>query len=152
MKMAQSLGMMHHFNCFMLMRKEQSPDQICEGYKRLQEVKWLLETWEDGGSWWFWNLLPQIGTQTQPKPCLGLEPTWLGLKPSQNSQYLVSGPNEAQVLDVSLQKEFSERQEWWVRSEFIQRKTYSTDRVWAISEDERPWNMWWLVFTEWVLS
>ena len=45
-----------------------------------------------------------------PKPCLGLEPTWLGLKPSQNPQYLVSGLNEAQVLDVSSQKEFSERQ------------------------------------------
>ena len=35
---------------------------------------------------------------------------WLGLKPSQNPQYLVSEPNEAQVLDVSSQKEFSERQ------------------------------------------
>ena len=41
---------------------------------------------------------------------MGLEPTWLGLKPSQNPWYLVSGPNEAQVLDVSSQKEFSERQ------------------------------------------
>ena len=50
------------------------------------------------------------GTQTQSKPCFGLEPTWLGLEPSQNPQYLVSGPNEAQVLDVSSQKEFSERQ------------------------------------------
>ena len=35
---------------------------------------------------------------------LGLEPPWLGLEPSQNPQYLVSGPNEAQVLDVSSQK------------------------------------------------
>ena len=50
------------------------------------------------------------GTQTQSKPCFGLETTWLGLEPSQNPQYLVSGPNEAQVLDVSLQTEFSERQ------------------------------------------
>ena len=41
---------------------------------------------------------------------LGLEPTWLALKPRQNPQYLVSGPIEAQVLDVSSQKEFSERQ------------------------------------------
>ena len=40
----------------------------------------------------------------------GLEPMWLGLESSQNPQYLVSGPNEAQVLDVSLQKEFSEGQ------------------------------------------
>ena len=41
---------------------------------------------------------------------LGLEPVWLGLKPSQIPQYLVSGSSEAQVLDVSWQKEFSERQ------------------------------------------
>ena len=41
---------------------------------------------------------------------LGLEPMWLGLKPSQKPQYLVSGPNEAHGLDISLQKEFSERQ------------------------------------------
>jgi len=50
------------------------------------------------------------GTRTQPKPCLGLQPMWLGLEPSQNPQYLVLGPNEAQVLDVFSQKEFSERQ------------------------------------------
>ena len=34
----------------------------------------------------------------------------LGLKPSQNPQHLVSGPNVAQVLDASSLKEFSERQ------------------------------------------
>ena len=28
-------------------------------------------------------------------------PMWLGLKPSQNPWYLVSGPNESQVLDAS---------------------------------------------------
>ena len=43
------------------------------------------------------------GTQAQPKPCLGL-------KPSQNPWYLVPWPHEAQFLDVSSQKEFSERQ------------------------------------------
>ena len=48
--------------------------------------------------------------QNPAKPCLGIEPTWLGLKPSQNPWYLVSGPNEVQVLDVSSKKEFSERQ------------------------------------------
>lgn len=42
---------------------------------------------------------------------LELERTWLGLEPSQNTPYLVSGPNEAQVLDASLQTEFSERQD-----------------------------------------
>ena len=50
------------------------------------------------------------GTQTQPKPCLGFKPTWLGLEPSQNLQYLVSGPKETQVIDALSQKEFSERQ------------------------------------------
>ena len=57
-----------------------------------------------------WDLNHVAGTQTQSKPCLGLKPTWRGLEPSQNPQYLVSGPNEAQVLDVSSQKEFSEMQ------------------------------------------
>ena len=55
---------------------------------------------------------------------LSLEPTWPGLEPSQNPArdsakthglstevtHLVSGPNEAQVLDVSSQKEFTESQ------------------------------------------
>ena len=44
------------------------------------------------------------GTQIQPKPCLGLEPIWVGLKFSYNPWYLVSGPNEAQVLNVLSQK------------------------------------------------
>ena len=35
---------------------------------------------------------------------------WLGLELSQHPQYLVSGPNEVQVLDVLSQKEFTERQ------------------------------------------
>ena len=66
------------------------------------------------------SLIPSPGDL----PDLGIEPgspalqanslptelTWLGLKPSQNPWYLVSGPNEAQVLDVSSQKELSEGQ------------------------------------------
>ena len=48
----------------------------------------------------YWNHLPQIGTWSHV----------LGLKLSQNPQYLVSGLNEAQVLDIASQKEFSERQ------------------------------------------
>ena len=31
-------------------------------------------------------------------------------------------------------------------------ETHSTDRVWAISEGERPQNMEWLVFMDWVIS
>ena len=50
-----------------------------------------------------------FGTQIQPKPCLELKYTWLGLKPSQNPWYLVSGPNEARVIDVSSQKEFGKK-------------------------------------------
>ena len=57
-----------------------------------------------------WDLNPCPGTWSQPKPSLGYEPTWLELKSSQNPWYLFSGPNETQVLDVSSQKEFSERQ------------------------------------------
>ena len=38
------------------------------------------------------------GTRLQPEPSLGLEPTWLELKPDQNPWYLVAGPNKAQVL------------------------------------------------------
>ena len=80
-----------------------------------------------------WDLNPCSGTRSQPKPRLGLEPMRLGLEPSQNPDWdlnpcsqdsnlakthslpteithLVSGLNEAQVLDVSSQKEFSERQ------------------------------------------
>ena len=41
-----------------------------------------------------WDLNPRAGTQTHV----------LGLKPSQNPWYLVSGPNEAQVLNVLSQK------------------------------------------------
>ena len=74
-----------------------------------------------------WDLNPHAETQTQLKSSLGLEPTWLGLKPSQNPawdlkplwlglepspkpQCLVSGPSEAWVLDLSSQKEFNQRQ------------------------------------------
>ena len=46
-----------------------------------------------------WDLNPRARTRTQPKPGLPTEIT-----------HLVSGLNEAQVLDVSSQKEFSERQ------------------------------------------
>ena len=61
----------------------------------MQEVQEMLKPFTPD-----WDLNPRAGTQTHV----------LGLKPSQNPWYLVSGPNEAQVLDVSLQKEVSERQ------------------------------------------
>ena len=34
---------------------------------------------------------------------------WLELKPGQNLWYLVSGPSEAQIFNISSQKEFSEK-------------------------------------------
>ena len=57
------------------------------------------------------GLEPMCWDTNPPKTLLG---TWTHMagtqEPSNNSQYLVSGPNKAQVLDVSSQKEFSERQ------------------------------------------
>ena len=52
--------------------------------------------------------------------------------------HLVSGLNEAHVLDVSSQKEFSERDKViskkWI---YLERNTL-TERMWATSEGERP--------------
>ena len=79
-----------------------------------------------------WGLNPRAGTQTRPELRLELEPMQLGLTPGQNpdwdlnprgwdsnpakthslpteTTHLVSGLHEAQVLDVSSQKEFTER-------------------------------------------
>ena len=50
-----------------------------------------------------------VGLHRTVQHGLGLEPMCMGLKPSQNPWYLVSD-NEAQILDVSWQKEFSERE------------------------------------------
>ena len=59
-----------------------------------------------------WNCLSKIGTQTPIAGTLcyvwSLSHICLGLEPGQNPQCLALGPNEAQVLDVSLQK-FNER-------------------------------------------
>ena len=67
---------------------------------------------------------------------MGLEPTWLGLKPSQNPWYLVSEPNEAQVLEVSSQKEFTERQSDRQEVDLIRYREKHTPqtRVWAIAK------------------
>ena len=60
----------------------------------------------------------------------------LGLEPSQNPQCLVLGPNEAQALDVSLQKisvRDTVRGKRWICSD-LERSTLN--RVWAITEGE----------------
>ena len=55
--------------------------------------------------------------------------------------HLVSGLNEAQVLDISSQKEFIERQS--DRYEVgLFRKKHSTDKVWTISEGKRNMRVW----------
>ena len=77
------------------------------------------------------------GTQTQPKPSFGLESTWLGLKSSENPQYLVSESNEAQVLDVSLQKEFSGKKE----KEFSERQSDYSDSQYCENDYTTKYNL-----------
>ena len=62
---------------------------------------WVLKLYNSD-----WDLNPRGGARTQSEPRLGLEPHCLLIEIT----HLVSGLNEALVLDVSLQKEFSERQ------------------------------------------
>ena len=78
-----------------------------------------------------WNCLLQIGTQTQPKPSLGLEPTWLGLEPVKTHSTWFQGLMKLRFLmSHCRKKEFSEKQQqqqriqwetkWYVRNGFIQ--------------------------------
>ena len=57
--------------------------------------------------------------------------------------HLASAFNEAQFLDTSLQKEFSEKQS--DREEVVLFREKDTRQGCAISEGERPRNMAWLV-------
>ena len=78
------------------------------------------------------------------------QPTWLGLKPSQNPQCLVLRPNEPQVFDVSSQKEFSVRQS---DKKWISSVRNTLRRMWAIVEGESSSHqVAWLAFTHWVVS
>ena len=69
--------------------------------------------------------------------------------------HLVSGLNEAQVLDVSSHKEFSERQSdryevdlfRYRERSTLHRQTVGHRRGWM-----RRWNLVWLVFIGWVIS
>ena len=62
---------------------------------------------------------------------------------SKQRSHLVSGFNDAQVLDVSLQKKISEKQS--DREEVVLFREKDTRQGCAISEGERPRNMAWLV-------
>ena len=64
-----------------------------------------------------------------------------GLEPGQNPWCLASGPNEAQALDVSLQK-FSERHSDKKRWICLDAERSTLHRVWAITEGEGSHGMW----------
>ena len=72
-KILQEMGMPDHLIC--LLRN------LCAGQEATARTR-------HGTTDWFqisWDSNPAkslLGTQTQPKLCLGLAPTWLGLKPS----------------------------------------------------------------------
>ena len=113
-----------------------------------------------------WNRAPQIGTWTHvPGLKPSLNPEWdmrPGLEPGQNPDwdlnpcsrthpakthslptevtYLVSGLNEAQVLDVSLQNSVRDKVigNKWI---YLERNTPQS-RVWAISEGEKSTRVW----------
>lgn len=52
-----------------------------------------------------WELNPWVGTWTQPKPRLGLEPTAFQLRP-----HIILGINKAHVLDVLSQQVLNEKE------------------------------------------
>ena len=85
---------------------------------------------------------------------LGLEPMRLGLKPRQHPWYLVSGSNEARALDVSLQKEISERRSNRLEVDLIRYRETHTPRT-ECGPSQRtnvaP-TFGWLVFIGWVIS
>ena len=124
--------------------------------------KWIGDRWKNGAVqryfWWVWNRLPQTGT-------------WIhvaGTGTQSKHMVPVLGPNEAQVLEVSLQKEFSEKQsdmrlprwhdwericlQWsfnpWVRK-IPQRRKWQTTSVFLPGESHRqrslmryiPWGL-----------
>ena len=103
-----------------------------------------------------WDLNPCAGIQTQPKPSLGREAMWLGLEPSQNPQYLVSGPSEAQVLDVLSQKEYRERRSDRYKVDLFRfREKHAAQSECGPSQKasvQQSWDVAWLVFTGCIIS
>ena len=81
------------------------------GISQARIPEWVAVSFSRGSSWprdrtriscfgrQIWNHSPQTETWTQTRPTV-----------FQRRSHLVSGPNETQILDVSSQKEFSERQ------------------------------------------
>ena len=92
-----------------------------------------------------WDSNPYAGARTQPKPCLGLEPMWLGLRPSQNPQYLVSGPNEAHCRKNSVRDTVIGKR--WIYSDT---ESSPLHRQRGPSQTARAaWSLAWLVFIGW---
>ena len=77
----------------------------------------------------------------------------LGLEPSQNPWCLASGANEAQALDVSLQK-FTDRQSERQEVDLLGfREKHTQQGVGHCRGQELgPWNVVWLGFASWVNS
>ena len=119
----------------------------------------------------FWHHLPQTGTWTQPKPSLVLEPTWLGLKPSQN----LAWDSNPCGWDSNPAKTHCSWFQDLMKLRFLMshcRKNSLRDKVigkkWVYSDTERStlhrqsvghrrgwvwsWNVAWLVFIGWVIS
>ena len=101
-----------------------------------------------------WDLNPCTGTHTQPKPCLGFEPTRLGLNPAKTHstwfqdlmklRFLMSHHRENTLKDKVIGKK-------WIYSD-SERSTLhrqSVDHPWG---RVWPWNMTCLVFIGWVIS
>ena len=111
------------------------------------------------------------GTQTQPKPSLGLKSMWLGLEPSQNLAWDANpcgwGSNPAKTHStwfqdlMKLRFLMSHYRKNSVRNKVIGKKWIYSDsgrstlhRVWDIAQGQwvRLRNVAWLVFIGWVIS
>ena len=85
----------------------------------------------------YWDHLPQIGTWTQPNSCMGFESMWLGLSPAKTHGAWIQNLMKFRFLISHRRKNLSRdkviAKKWFIQ---IQRETYFTDKVWAITEGE----------------
>ena len=72
-KILQEMGIPDHLTCLLRNLYAGQEATVRTGHGT---TDWFQITWDSDPA----KIL--LGTQTQPKLCLGLEPTWLGLKPS----------------------------------------------------------------------
>ena len=92
-----------------------------------------------------WDLNPCAGTQTHPKPSLGLEPTWLGLKNPAIThstwfqgliklRFLMSHPRKNSVRDKEIGKK-------WIYSD-SERNTLHRQSVSHAKGECKPCKIW----------